>query len=294
MNESKESQDVCVIGIGMMGSALSEALLASGHRVTVWNRTPSKCEPLAEAGATVATSLPEAVAATQVIVVCVTDNDASVSLLQTDEVAGALRDKLLVQLSSVSADESRDMGRWAEQNGIAYLDGGILAVPAQIRANAGETIVYSGPRALFDANANVLGGLGGSPKFIGEAIGSAATFDKAIYACYYGSMVAFFHGAAICHAAGFPIEAYVDEYAGESLRQYMGGLIAKRSYDDISIGQIEGDAALYKQIAKLSEELGVDTAVPTMVASYLDRAVAEGHGEHELAAIFELMVPVEA
>jgi hypothetical protein len=31
-----------------------------------------------------------------------------------------------------------------------------------------------------------------------------------------------------------------------------------------------------------------------MVTSYLDRAIAEGHGEHELAAIFELMVPRDA
>ena len=225
------------------------------------------------------------------IVVCVLDHDASVSLLQTDEVAGALRGRLLVQLSSVTADESRDMGRWAEQNGIAYLDGAVLATPSHIRANAGEPIVYSGPRALFDANANVLGGMGAIPEFVGEAIGGAATFGMTIYANYYGSMVAFFHGAAICHAAGFPIETYVDQaYVGESTRRHLGEMIAKRSYDGISIAPIELDAALYKQIAKLSAELGVDTAVPTMVASYLDRAIAEGHGQRELAAIYELMV----
>ena len=52
MSESTGSQHVCVIGLGDMGSALAEALLANGHRVTVWNRTASKCGPLAEAGAT--------------------------------------------------------------------------------------------------------------------------------------------------------------------------------------------------------------------------------------------------
>ena len=295
MTKSNESQDVCVIGLGNMGSALAEALLTNGHRVTVWNRTAAKCDALAEAGASVAPSVSEAAAAAQVIVVCVTDHDTSVTLLQTDEVVSALRGRLLVQLSSVMADESRDMGRWAEENGIAYLDGAILAVPSNIRADEGEPIVYSGPRALFDANVNVLGGMGAIPEFVGEAIGGAATFGMTVYANYYGSMLAFFHGAAICHAAGFPIETYVDQaYIGESTRRHFGEMIAKRSYDDISIGVIELDAALYEQVAKLSEELGIDAAFPKMVTSYLDRAIAEGHGEHELAAIFELMVPRDA
>ena len=295
MSESNESQHVCVIGLGNMGSALAEALITGGHRVTVWNRTASKCETLAEAGASVAASVSEAAAEAQVIVVCVINHDASVSLLQTDEVASALRGRLLVQLSSVTAKESRDMGRWAEENGIAYLDGAILATPSHIRANAGEPIVYSGPRALFDANANVLTAMGGNPIFVGEAIGSAPTFDKTIYANYYGSMVAFFHGAAICHAAGFPIETYVDQaYVSESTRRHLGEMIVKRSYGDISVAPIEVDAALYEQVATLSEELGIDAAFPRMVTSYLDRAIAKGHGQQELAAIFELMVPRNA
>jgi 3-hydroxyisobutyrate dehydrogenase-like beta-hydroxyacid dehydrogenase len=225
----------------------------------------------------------------------VINHDASVSLLQTDEVASALRGRLLVQLSTVTAEESRDMGRWAEENGIAYLDGAILATPSRIRANAGEPIVYSGPRALFDANANVLTAMGGNPIFVGEVIGGAPTFDKTIYANYYGSMLAFFHGAAICYAAGFPIETYVDQaYVSESTRRHLGEMIVKRSYDDVSVASIELDVAAYEQVTKLSEELGIDAAFPRTVASYLDRAIAKGHGQHELAAIFELMVPRNA
>jgi 3-hydroxyisobutyrate dehydrogenase-like beta-hydroxyacid dehydrogenase len=295
MSESKQSQDVSVIGIGNMGSALAEALIANGHRVTVWNRTAAKCEALADAGASVAPSAAAAAAAAQIVVVCVLDHATSMALLQTDEVASALRGRLLVQLSSVMADESRELGRWAEENSIAYLDGAILATTSNIRDNAGEPIVYSGPKALFDANIGVLGGMNAIPEFVGEAIGGAPTFGMTVYACYYGSMLAFFHGAAICHAAGFPIETYIDQaYVGESTRRHLGEMIAKRSYDDISIAPIEVDAALYEQVAKLSEELGVDAEFPKMVTSYLDRAIAKGHGQQELAAIFELMVPRNA
>ena len=62
MTESNERKQVCVIGLGNMGSALAGALLANGHGVTVWNRTSSKCGPLVEAGATAPAHDPRAAA----------------------------------------------------------------------------------------------------------------------------------------------------------------------------------------------------------------------------------------
>ena len=290
MTESNESQHVCVIGIGMMGSALAEALLAKRHRVTVWNRTASKCDALAAAGASVAASASEAAAAAQVVVVSITDHHASASVVQTDDVARSLHGKLLMQFSTVTAEESRDMGRWAEKNGIVYLDGSILGYPQDIRGN-NCTIVYSGPKAAFDANKNLLAAMGGNPQLVGEAIGGAPTFDKAVYSSHYGSLLAFFHGAAICHAAGFPIEIYVEEalMGGEGTTRRYGKMIADRSYE-VTGGTLETDAAAYAHVVKLSEELGIDAAFPKMVASYFERAIAAGHGQQELPAMFEMLI----
>ncbi len=294
MNQSREGQQVSVIGLGSMGSALAEALLADGNGVTVWNRTASKCDALAASGASVAASVSDAAAAAQVIVVCVTDHDASVSLLQTDEVAGTLRSKLLVQLSTVNAEESRDMGRWADEHGIAYLDGSILAYPQGIRDNS-ATIVYSGPKDIFAANEGVLAAMGGDPKFVGEAIGGAPTFDKTIYAWHYGSMLAFFHGAAICRAAGFPLETYVDQVlnGGEATKWRYGERIAMRHYGD-PVSTIDVHAAAYAHVVNLSEELGIDVEFPQLVARTFELAIAEGHGQHELPAIFETLLTKSA
>ena len=38
--------DVTVIGLGIMGTALARTLLKSGYSVTVWNRSPEKAEAL--------------------------------------------------------------------------------------------------------------------------------------------------------------------------------------------------------------------------------------------------------
>src|SRR4051795_8910127 len=42
---------IAVLGTGRMGSAIVRRLLDTGHRVTVWNRTAGKTEPLVAAGA---------------------------------------------------------------------------------------------------------------------------------------------------------------------------------------------------------------------------------------------------
>jgi len=294
MSESNANQHVCVIGLGDMGSAIAQALLAQGYRVAVWNRTASKCGPLAEAGATLADSLPGAATGAQWVVVCVLDHAATLSLLMPDGVARALRGKLLVQLSTVTADESRALGRWAGENGIDYLDGSILGY-RQDMLGARCPVVYSGPKALFDANAGVLAAMGGSPRLVSETVGSAVTFDKAFYSFHWGSLLAFFHGAALCHAAGFPTELYaelllgqVGENTREVQRRY-GEMIAKRSY---KAEALDVDVMAYAHVTALSEELGIDTSYPQVVARYLERA--RGRGEQSLATIFEAMIERDA
>src|SRR5665647_3169298 len=43
-----------VAGLGAMGGNVAARLMEVGHQVTVWNRTPEKTKPLADAGAKVA------------------------------------------------------------------------------------------------------------------------------------------------------------------------------------------------------------------------------------------------
>ena len=41
---------VAVVGVGRMGHALADCLLAGGHSLTVWNRTPGKADDLLARG----------------------------------------------------------------------------------------------------------------------------------------------------------------------------------------------------------------------------------------------------
>ena len=50
---SKASHDIGWIGLGRMGEAMAARLVKAGHELSVWNRTASKADPLAQIGAEV-------------------------------------------------------------------------------------------------------------------------------------------------------------------------------------------------------------------------------------------------
>lgn len=65
------------LGLGIMGSTIVKDLICKGHKVVVWNRTMSKCEPFREAGAIVKETPMDVVDASDIIFCCVSDPKAS-------------------------------------------------------------------------------------------------------------------------------------------------------------------------------------------------------------------------
>ena len=57
---SKASHDIGWIGLGRMGEAMAARLVNAGHRLSVWNRTASKADPLAKIGGEPAPTTPAA------------------------------------------------------------------------------------------------------------------------------------------------------------------------------------------------------------------------------------------
>ncbi|SRR5712691_1331831 len=98
---------VSVIGLGSMGTALADAFLRENITVTVWNRTSSKCNRLIAQGASAASTVATAVAASDVLVVCVSNYAITDELLGSREVIAALNGKSIIQLSTGTPKEAR-------------------------------------------------------------------------------------------------------------------------------------------------------------------------------------------
>src|SRR5258706_15926947 len=122
-----------VIGTGTMGSALVRALLAAGHPVTAWNRTPGRAAPLGSAGASIAADPAVAVQASDLVLMCVSDQAAADELLSSGSLADLLRDRSLVQLTTGTAADGRRNAAWASSRGIGYVDTAIPPYPPATR-----------------------------------------------------------------------------------------------------------------------------------------------------------------
>lgn len=201
MTGSASKIKVGVIGLGLMGSALADVLMSQGIDLRVWNRSRDKCERFAAAGVPVGDSVETVANESEVLVVCLTDHSASMDVLQSGKVTKQLEGKTLVLLTTMTAEDSLVTAAWAAENGLHYLDGAILAYPREVRDMA-AMIVYSGPRAVFDACKPVLDAMGGMPRWVGDKGATAIRFASAIYTVYYAHALGIIQGAAMCAAAG--------------------------------------------------------------------------------------------
>ncbi len=292
MTNENPPRRVSVIGLGRMGSALAEALLNADHEVTVWNRTAAKAEPLTAKGARAAASAAEALAVAEVTIICVSDHATTMEILGTVATGDSADERLLVQLSTMSADDSRELARWAESQGVAYLEGSIFGLPTDITGGS-AMIVYSGPREVFDASEALLRALGDA-NFISGEVGAAVSFDKVYYAFVYGMFHAFIQGAALAHAKGFSIEAYTATVLARLPVQpggikVIGDMIAARNHDGTE-ARIDVWAAAFEDTLAMCRETGVDDALPAAVMHNFERAIAAGHGDKEMSAIFETLI----
>lgn len=285
------AQAVSVIGLGAMGAALARALLAAHHLVTVWNRTASKCAALGEAGARVANSVAEAVDASHVVIVCVLDYATSDALLRRPEIAARFQGKTLIQFTTGTPLDAQGAAAWAEEHGLAYLDGTIEGYPKDIGTPDGA-MLYTGSRATFDALRPVLTSLGGQAFFVGEQHGVAAVLDGAVIGSF--SLIAtlgFLYGAALCDAEGVSLDDYLSialarvPFIADNLRMAVR-MIQKGDYSG-SQAALDTWVAGIGQLVEFSRAVGTDSSFPRDVLARLEQAVAIGHGPHELAAVFE-------
>ncbi|MEV7228106.1 NAD(P)-binding domain-containing protein [Polymorphospora sp. NPDC051019] len=276
------------LGLGAMGSALAAAALDAGHRAVVWNRTPHRAQALGERGATVVNGVEEAVAGDGVIVVCLFDHRSVHDVL--DPVAPGLSGRTVVNLTTTTPDEARELADWAAGHGITYLDGAIMAVPPMI-GRSGSKIFYSGSAAAFETHRDLLD-LWGASSFFGPDAGLAALYDVAMLAGMYTVFAGFMHGAALVGAEGVSATRFAERQM-PFLTAMVGQLAGLAATVDSTDYTGEGQQSLrftetaLATLVRASAEQGVDAAVLKPVHDIVRRQIAAGFGGHGTARMFE-------
>ena len=283
---------VAVIGLGQMGTTLARLLLGKGHEVHVWNRTPSKAQPLVKLGATPAASAAAAIQASRIVVMCVHDYAAVDDILQGEGVQAALDGRLLVQLTTGSPQDARNAQDRAAAVGAVYLDGAIQVAPGQM-GQPGTTILVSGAPAAFGPGRQVLAVFGGNIVYLGDKPGAAATMDMATLSYVYGAVLGFVHGARVTEAEGLSLKAYGDIVAAmsPSYGQFLRHQAAVIDSGDFTVSQspLSISVEATQRLERIARESGLDAQVPALAARLFRQAQDAGHGREELAALIKVL-----
>lgn len=283
---------VSVIGLGSMGTAIAHTLVKKGCQVTVWNRDRAKATLLENAGVTIAPNAASAIEASPVTIVCVSHYDATSKILADNKTAAALKGRVLVQLSTGTPKEARDLEAWVQQNEGVCLNGDILAWPNQI-GGEGTTILISGATDTFRQHEALLRLLAGNLTYLGEPAGSSAALFAAVLSYLGGSWIGFCHGALILEKEGLSVVDYgnimqaIAPILGDESK-HMGEVIQHNKFKDPeSTVKTTGDDL--QLLVQHSKEAGINDELPRFAADLFKRAIDAGYGQEEHAAIIKLL-----
>lgn len=280
-----------MIGLGAMGTALAHALLAKGFQVTVWNRDAAKAAALTEKGAVLASGAAAAIEASTLLVICVSDYKITRKIFESEGATAALRGRTIVQLSTGTPVEARELAAWAKLQGADCLNGDIMAWPRQIGSSE-ATISISGDEGKFKQHETALQALG-TFNYLGAEPGASAVLFSAVMAYLAGNWIGFAHGALIIENEGMRpdefgalIQSISPMLAAES--KHMGDVIQQNRFTDpeSTINTTGNDLHLLVQQA---EEAGISTDLPKFAAGIFQRAIDAGYGGEEHAAIIKVM-----
>ena len=157
------------IGLGLMGKPMSLNLVKAGYDVTVQNRTLKKTEPLAQAGARVASNPMEAAAgADAVITMLLEDSNVEEVILGKDGVIESLSEgAIVVDMSTISPITVRKVTAALEEKGIEMLDAPVSGGPIGAE-EASLAIMVGGKAEVLDRMLPVFQKMGKNITHIGD------------------------------------------------------------------------------------------------------------------------------
>lgn len=282
---------VTLIGLGPMGQAMVRSLLAAGHPVTVWNRTPARAEPLVAEGAVLAATPAAALEANELVILSLTDYQAMYDILGQAE--DALRGRVVVNLSSDSPGRTRDAAAWLAERGAELVVGGVM-VPAVLVGKPDSLVFYSGPAAAFEAHEPTLRVLG-KPDYRGADPALAQLYYQALLDIFLTYLAAYTHATALLGTAGVDSATFLPYAAqfSDTLSYYISD--TARAFDNSEHPGDQANAAMMgataDHIVAASTELGIDSTLPLAVKSLYDRTIAAGRGKDSWTATIEVIRP---
>ena len=274
-------------GLGLMGSRMAANLLAKGFPLTVWNRTPARCEPLARAGAKVARDPLDLAEQSDIVVACVADPPAVESLVFGERgLLGGVRPGFrYVESSTVSADTTRRVAEAMRARGADMLEAPMTG--SKNGAAQGTLLFMTGGRPeVHEELLPVLMAMGTKAILCGE-IGQAAVMKLIGNTMISFMLEGLAEGVVVGAKAGLTIEKIVEVFMASGFAspyfQFKGAAMAKRDFEQ----HFSIDLLVKDQTLMLAEAAARSVPMPALAAirEVCQAARAQGLGQEDIAAV---------
>lgn len=284
---AKNEVTVALVGCGLMGTAIGQRLLDVGMGLRPFDKDTTRTRELVDRGAIDSRSAADAASGAQIIILSL--NTAAIVRAavfgEGGVVEGAARGSLVVDMSSISPESTRELASEAATLGLHWLDcplsGGVPRV-----ATGDLTVMAGGSPADFEAARKVMSKLASNYNLMGPS--GAGQVTKAI-----NQVLAGINFQAIAEATQLALDNGVDAAnipraisggrADSALAQEFMAKMAQRDYSPS--GRIDNMLKDMTAALDIAGASGTDTPALRLTAEIHQRLVSQGFGADDNAAL---------
>lgn len=280
------------IGLGNMGQSMARNLLKAGHTLTVYNRTPSRAQGLAGAGAQVAGTLAEACAPGLVLTMLADDHAVEECVFAEGGIREALPARgVHVSLSTISTALSGRLAATHQERGQSFVAAPVFGRP-DAAAAARLVVVAAGPEEALALCRPLLEAVGRKLCVIGPQPPMANTFKLAGNFLIAAALEALSEAFALLRKAQVDPAAFLDIINGSLFQspvlENYGKIILEQKFEPAGFELRLGlkDARL---LLAAADEAGAPMPIASLVHDNLLSGVARGLGHLDWSALARIV-----
>ena len=285
--------NVAFMGLGRMGSGMAERLLAAGHRVSVYNRTPSRMDALVRRGASAHASPKDACVGTDAIIAMVADDTASRDIWFGEDGAFAANPRagiLAIECSTLSHDWVMELAAEAQRRELRYIDSPVTGLPNM--AAAGDLTLLVGADAEDLKLAQPLLAAFSRQSIHFGPIGAGTTYKLMINLLGAIQVASVAESMAIAERAGLNLRTVADAIAaGQAASPQVvrnARRIVEGNHDRDVLFTPELRLKDVRYALQLTQKLGVGAPFGTLASSAYAQLCELGHAQANESKIIEV------
>lgn len=275
-----------------MGMPVALRLQHCGHDVLGWNRSAERLESAGSEGLRVAAELQQVIEHGEILMLTLSDAQAIEAVLFDASDETRLNGKQVIQMGTISPDESRDISHRVLAAGGEYLDAPVLGSIPEAK-NGTLIIMAAGPEPIYQHCLLVLRCLGKDVEHVG-AVGQGSAMKLAMNQLIASLTAGFSLSLGLIKAEGVDVEQFMGLlresalYAPTFDKKLSKMLEHNYANPNFPLKHLLKDVALFQRVA---EKNGIESTLSQTMLDILQKGCSAGYCDEDYSALYEAINP---